>query len=294
LTEQEVPLAVAARATVTAWTPAFVRQLAKAAGRADHPLDVHVKLDTGLGRLGTRDPAEATAVSEMVASEPMLNLAGAWTHFATADQRGDEFFAEQLARFRAWIEPLRATHPNIVVHAANSAATLRDPAAHFDMVRCGVAIYGLDPFGENPASHGLLPALELHAAVAAVKSCATGESVGYGRRFVAEESTTIATIPVGYGDGYRRALSDRAEVLIGGHRYPVRGTISMDNTTVELGPASGISPGDEVTLLGRSGEEIITAEELASRSDTINYEITCAVTTRPSRLWHRDGVAVES
>lgn len=292
LTPAEAGTAIEARASVTAWTETFVDDLEQIARAAGRPVAVQVKLDTGLGRLGTRDPVQATALAERIAASPELELTGAWTHFATADERGDTFFGEQLDRFRAWAEPLKARYPEIALHAANSAAVLRDSGCHFDMVRCGVAIYGLDPFGEDPRQQGLEPALRLTAAVAAVKPCRAGESTGYGRRFIAAEDTLVATVPVGYGDGYRRAFSDVGEALIGGARCPVRGTVSMDNITVDVGglPVPPV-PGDEVVLIGRSGTEEITAEALAAQIDTINYEITCAITQRPTRSWHHDGAA---
>ena len=258
----------------------------------ERPASVHVKLDTGMGRLGTRDPEEATRVAEEVAAAPHLRLAGAMTHFATADEPGDEFMAEQLERFVAWARPLRARHPGILLHAANSAATLRDAATHLDLVRPGVAIYGLDPFQADPAEHDLEPALELRSYVAEVKPIAPGQSAGYGRRFVAREPTTLATVPIGYGDGVRRALSDNADVLVGGRRRPLRGTVSMDNITLDLGPHPDVRRGDEAVLIGTQGEERILAEEWARRLATINYEITCAIGPRVPRAYHRDGAAV--
>ena len=175
---------------------------------------------------------------------------------------------------------------DIVDHGPDSAATLRDERAHFDLVRCGVGIYGLDPFGDDPAGHGLEPAMSLRATVGAVKACRPGESTGYGRRFVAGTHTTVATIPVGYGDGYRRSF-EGACVAVGGSLRPVTGTVSMDNITVDLGPGgSSVRPGDEAWLLGGGGPR---AEELARVAGTINYEITCGISGRPSRLLHRDG-----
>jgi alanine racemase len=212
------------------------------------------------------------------------------THFATADERGDDFFGEQLGRFAAWARPLQQAHPEIVLHAANSAATLRDRAAHFDLVRTGIAIYGLDPFQRDPAEHGLEPALELRSYVAELKPCAAGESAGYGRRFVAAEATTLATIPVGYGDGVRRALTDNADVLVGGRRRPLRGTVSMDNVTLDLGPdGGGVRRGEDAVLIGAQGGERVLAEEWARRLRTINYEITCGISRRVPRVHHRDG-----
>jgi alanine racemase len=281
LSPVELDQALEARADVVAWREDFVAAVgARGGGR------VHVKLDTGMGRLGTRDPEEATRVAEAAAAAPGVELAGAMTHFATADEPGDAFFGEQLARFRAWGPALRERHPGLILHAANSAALLREPDCHFDLVRVGIAIYGLDPFQEDAAARELEPALELASYVAEVKPCAKGESVGYGRRFVAERDTTIATVPVGYGDGVRRALTNNAELLVVGRRLPLVGTVSMDNVTLDLGPdGAGVRTGDEALLIGPG----IPAEEMARRLGTINYEITCGLTQRVPRVHHRDG-----
>ncbi len=282
LSREELEVAAAASADVVAWREAFVERLP--AGTR-----VHVKLDTGMGRLGTRDVEEARRVAERVAARDHLTLAGAMTHFATADERGDDFFGRQLERFAAFAELMRAEHPGIVLHAANSAATLREPAAHFDLVRCGVAIYGLDPFQEDPAAQDLEPALELRSWVADVKPCAAGESAGYGRRFVAEQETVLGVLPIGYGDGWRRALSNDADVLVRGARRPLVGTVSMDNVTVDLGPHATAAPGDEAVLIGAQGSERILAEEVARRLGTINYEVTTGLLPRVERVYHRDG-----
>ncbi|MFL5845765.1 MAG: alanine racemase [Solirubrobacteraceae bacterium] len=271
LSAEETSIALAAGAEITVWTREMVETLPAGTG-------VHVKLDTGLGRLGTRDPGQATAVAEE-AERLGLVVAGLMTHFATADEPGDEFFDEQLDAFRAWIEPLRRRFPDALVHAANSAGTLRNGACHFDLVRCGVAIYGLDPFQEHPAARELEPALTLTSYVGAIKALAPGESVGYGRRFIAEHPTTIATVPIGYGDGWRRGLTNNAEVVIGGRRFPLVGTVSMDNITIDVGDAE-VAVGDEVTLIGAG----ISAEEVARRLDTINYEVTCGLTARVRRV----------
>lgn len=277
LSDEELPVALGAGADVVAWSEQAVQRIARLGGGR-----VHVKLDTGMGRLGTRDAAEATRAAAAAAGAPGVELAGLMTHFATADERGDAFFGEQLERFAAWAVPLHAEHPDALVHAANSAGTLRDPASHFDMVRAGIALYGMDPFGSDPAEHELEPALELVSYVAEVKLAAAGESAGYGRRFVASEPTTIATVPIGYGDGWRRGLSDNAEALVAGRRAPLVGTVSMDNLTLDVG-ASGARVGDEVVLLGRRGGERVLAEEVARRLGTINYEITCGLGMRVPR-----------
>ena len=283
---EELAPALDADADLVAWRMAFVEALRDHGRRAR----VHVKLDSGMGRLGTRDPAEADRVAEAVAQAPQLELAGAMTHFATADEPDDKgFFAAQLARFASWAQALKRAHPRIVVHAANSAATLRDPAAHFDLVRCGIAVYGMDPFHLDPGDRDLEPALSLHSYVADLKHCEPGESAGYGRRFVASAPTELAILPVGYGDGVRRGLTNNADVLIGGRRCPLVGTVSMDNVSVDVGPSPPIAPGAPATLIGSDGAERITAEEMGRRLDTITYEVTCGLTARVPREYHRDG-----
>jgi alanine racemase len=267
LSDEELDVAVRARADVVAWREEFVAKLGADAR-------VHVKLDTGMGRLGTRDVEEASRVAEAAGER----LAGLMTHFATADEDDQSFVDEQLGRFRGWI----ARHPGVAVHAANSAAALRRPDARFDMVRCGIAVYGMDPFHRDPADHGLEPALELVSYVAEVKRCEAGESAGYGRRFVAERPTWLGTIPIGYGDGVRRALTNNADVLVAGRRFPLVGTVSMDNITVDLGDDPP-PRGSEAVLIGARGGERILAEELAARLGTINYEITCGITARVPR-----------
>ena len=287
LSGTELREALAARADVVVWSEREVARVAAAGGGR-----VHVKLDSGMGRLGTRDVREASGVVEAAARSEGVRLAGVMTHFATADDAGDgEHFARQLELFSEWAGQVKRAHPHVLVHAANSAATLREGRAHFDMVRCGVAIYGMDPFGEDPARAGLEPALELCSYVAEVKLCRAGESAGYGRRFVARGDTYLGVLPIGYGDGWRRALSERGEVLIGGRRRPLVGTISMDNLTVDLGadPAAATLRGREAVLIGARERERITAEEIAARLATINYEVTCAVTARVPRVHHRDG-----
>jgi alanine racemase len=292
VSDEELPVAVAARADLVVWSSRFVDQVMRVAGSpAGAPaVRMHVKLDTGMGRLGTRVSADAVEVASRVAAAgPVLELSGAMTHFASADE-DPEFTAAQLARFEPFVRELRGRFPAVVVHAANSAATLREPASHFDLVRCGIAVYGGDPMNVDPLGHGLEPALALTSYVAAVKRALPGDSTGYGRRWVASNETWIATVPVGYGDGIRRALSDRFDVLIGGRRYPVVGTVSMDNITVEVFVGDAVRCGDVVTLIGADGDERVTAEELARRIDTISYEIFCGMSSRVPRAYHRDGV----
>ena len=285
LAPDEVERALAADADLVAWDAGWVERTATAAAATGRRARLHVKLDTGMGRLGAKDPREARSLADLVAADPRLELAGAMTHFATADEPEDGFFGIQLERFTAWAADVRAAHPGVVVHAANSAATLRARAAHFDLVRCGIAIYGLDPFGRDPFEQGLEPALALHSYLAVVKRFEPGESAGYGRRWSAERPTWVGVVPVGYGDGYRRGLSNAGEVLVQGRRHPVVGTVSMDNLTVDLGPDAAGRPGDAVVLIGAQEGERILCEELAARLGTINYEVACGIAPRVPRAY---------
>jgi alanine racemase len=283
LTEEELDAALAAGSEVAIWHEEFCA-LAASRGRAQgRPVRVHVKHDSGMGRLGNRDPEAVIALARACDEDPRLELAGVWTHFATADEPDSGFFDEQLERFSAVAGAIKAEFPSVTVHAANSAAVFRESRAHFDMVRCGVAVYGLDPFQGDPAEHGLSPAMSLRSYVADVKRLGAGESVGYGQAWRAEQETKIGVLPIGYGDGVRRGLSNNGEVLVRGRRRPLVGTVSMDNVTIELGAETEVEPGDEVVLIGTQGEEAILAEEVAKRLGTINYEVTCGISARVPR-----------
>jgi alanine racemase len=230
-------------------------------------LPVHLKVDTGMGRFGMA-PEEAITV-------PPESVVGVMTHLATADEPDQTFAHEQLARFEA----VAARFPDAVRHAANSAATLRLPEARLDAVRCGVALYGLSPFQEDPGSDGLQPALAWESYVAAEKTLPPGASTGYGRCFVAREETRIGLVPVGYGDGFRRDLTG-TQVLVDGERRPVVGTISMDSFAVTLG---GGGLGAHVQLIGRG----LLVEEHARHAGTINYELACGIRSDPLRADRR-------
>ncbi|HEY5189950.1 MAG TPA: alanine racemase [Solirubrobacteraceae bacterium] len=290
ISDEELSVALDSGAELTAWSSEFVAELDRAAVA---PLAVHVKFDTGMGRLGTRDLDDALSVADRVLGSERLRLAGAMTHLATAD--GDPaFMAAQLRAFAPFAAAMRERAPGVLVHAANSAATVREPASHHDMVRCGIALYGCDPMNEDPDRHGLEPALELSSYVAAVKRARPGQSAGYNRRFIAGADTWLATLPIGYADGVARTLGNNCDVLIGGQRYPLVGTVSMDNVTVALGATqpAGVRPGTAVTIIGRQGTERQTTEDLANRAGTIGHDILCGISARVTREYHRDGVPV--
>jgi alanine racemase len=230
-------------------------------------LDVHLKVDTGMGRWGMT-PEEALAL-------PRDRVVGVMSHLATAEEEDDSFARRQIERFRQVV----AAFPGIQAHLANSAAALRFPEARFDAVRCGLALYGLSPFEDDPARHGLEPVLAWRSYVAVAKSLAAGEGTGYGRRFVAKQPTRVGIVPVGYADGFRRGLTG-IEVLVAGTRRRVLGAISMDAFAVELAEEEEGAP---VTLIGDG----VLAEEHARRLGTINYEITVAIRSDPERAERR-------
>jgi alanine racemase len=223
-------------------------------------VSVHLKLDTGMGRWG---------LSELAA--PRSGVVGLMSHFAAADS-DPTFTEEQLAKFLTATSP----HAELERHIANSAGTLRHPAAHLDAVRCGIALYGISPFGTDPATDGLRPALRWESSIALVKALRSGESTGYGRRFVATMPTRIGIVPIGYADGFRRDMTG-TDVVVAGRRAKVIGTVSMDALAVVLPDAA--AKGDTVTLVGNG----VLLEEHARVSGTIAYEIACGIVSRANR-----------
>jgi alanine racemase len=283
LTAEEVDVVISAGSELAVWREGFRGLVAARARAHGHPARIHVKYDSGMGRLGNPDPDEVVALARACAEDPDLELAGIWTHLATADELDSDYFDEQLDRFDRVAAVVKAEFPGVTAHAANSAAVLRDRRSHHDMARCGIAIYGLDPFQRDPAEQDLVPALSLRSHVADLKRFPAGASAGYGRKWRAPVDTWVGVIPLGYGDGVRRALSNNADVLVGGRRRPLVGAVSMDNITVDLGPETEVEAGDEAVLIGAQGEETILAEEIARKLETINYEVTCAISPRVPR-----------
>ena len=273
--------ALAAGLTPSVYTPEGLARLAEAAGAIGRPVGVHLKLDTGMHRVGLWPPEAAPAFASAVVGAG-LELEGLWTHFA-ASESDEAGTREQLARLLAARDALAAEGlvPSML-HAANSAATILYPEAHLDLVRPGAAVYGVDPGGGIGPRAGLRPALTWRSAVTMVKRLPAGERLSYGWRTTLEREATVATVPVGYEDGYPRALGGRAEVLIGGRRHRVAGTVTMDQLLVDCGDAE-VAPGDEVVLLGAQGAERVTAEELAGHLGTIGYEIVTAISERVPR-----------
>jgi alanine racemase len=261
------------------------RAISAAARTAGKPARVHLKVDTGMERIGVHWYSAEPFIDE-VTSLPGIEIVGLFSHFATSDT--DLAFArEQLGRFNEVLALLEAKgrRPELV-HLANSAGLVNLPEARFDMVRPGLLLYGYEPTPLK--SVGVEPVMRLMSRVAYFKSLRGGSSVSYGRAWTAPEDTRIATIPIGYGDGYPRALSNRGEVVIRGRRLPVVGRVCMDQLMVDLGPDGEAYNGDEVLLFGEKSGERMPAEALCERIDTIPYELTCMINARVPRVYVED------
>ncbi len=283
---------VRGRLTPTIYTATGMEALAEAAASApgEDPVAVHVKVDTGMHRVGA-SPGDAVDLAHQVAEHRRLTLEGLWTHFAVADEADDPETGLQLARLLEAADRLarRGVMPRLV-HAANSAGALLHPASRLDLVRCGIALYGLAPAAAlvDGVAARLQPALSLAAEVSHVKTLAAGERLSYGLRYQLAEPSVVATIPLGYADGVTRRLSSTGgQVLIRGRRRPIAGTVTMDQLLVDCGPGAEVVPGDVAVLLGRQGDEEITAWEWAQRVGTIAYEVVCGVTSRVPRVYRR-------
>ncbi len=276
--------AVAAGVLSTVASPAGVRALEQAAAAAGVRHGVHLKIDTGMHRMGCAVD-EAVVMARQIAASPVLQLSGVFTHLATADQPDHPAVMLQLDRFDAALEQLRAAgiDPG-VVHAGNSAATLAVPRARRDAVRVGIAMYGLSPgAGVDHLAADLRPVMSLHARVSRVHRAGAGDGVSYGWRHMLDEPTTLATVPIGYADGVPRRLSAvGGEVLVAGVRCPIVGVVTMDQMVVDVGDIS-VQVGDPIVLLGRQGSEEVLATEWADRLDTIGYEIVCGISARVPR-----------
>ena len=280
----EAEAAVAHDLTMTVNDDGFARALAHYARAAGKRLPVHVKVDTGMGRFGLL-PAELPPFLERLTRYPPLTLEGLWTHFASADEQDKDFAHRQFALFQDAALRARDRFQIPLLHAANSAAILDLPETWLDAVRPGIALYGLYPSSAVSTDVVLHPALSLISHVGRVRVLPAGASVSYGRTFVAERPTTVALLPIGYGDGVHRLLSNRGQVLIRDQRAPIIGRVCMDNIMVDVTQIGGVQEGDRAVLIGRQGEERISAEEVAAWAETINYEVTTGLLPRALRVY---------
>ena len=284
---EDAETAVAHDFSVTVFQLEVARALSRAAAHQPGPAKVHIKVDTGMGRIGVA-PADAVGLAREVRALAGINLEGCFTHFATADDPDLRIARAQLATFLAVLRDLEAAGvPAGLRHAANSAALLALPEAHLDLARAGIALYGVPPAPHLADRVRLRRVMRVRARVAHVKRVAAGTPISYGHTFRASEATMIATIPVGYADGYLRLLSERGEVLLRGRRLPIAGRITMDQIMVEAGDLP-VAVGDEAELWG----ENLRVEDVADRAQTISYEMLARLGRRVPRLFVRNGQVV--
>jgi alanine racemase len=269
-------------------TPVITEQrllpaLAKAAGSADQSFPIHIKVDTGMGRLGFSQ-SEIAALFDALPAWKSLRVEGFMTHLADSDGDDPGHTEQQLQNFRNLLDHVALRGMKIpIVHAANSAAIVRFPQSHFSLVRPGIMLYGYLP--KDVASQELKPVLSLRTRVMQLRTIKPGDSVSYNRTFVAKRTSTIAVLPIGYADGYNRRLSNKGFVLIDGKRAPVVGLVCMDMTMVDVTDIPSVQVGDSVTLIGRQGENAIWADDIAGWTGTIPYEILCAIGPRIPRVY---------
>jgi len=276
--------AIARRISLTVWSEQHIVLAAAAARQAGLPARLHLKVDTGMGRIGA-PPEAAPALARALAETRGVHFEGLFTHYARADEVEQGFTGKQEAVFQSVLGALESAglRPP-VVHAANSAAGLLPSRAHFDVIRLGIALYGLHPSAECPLPDGFQPALTWKAALSHVKTVPAGRGLSYNFEYYTQTDERIATLPVGYADGVRRARPN--EELVGGRRVPVVGRVCMDQCLVRLDEASQAQAGDEVVLIGEQGDEAIRAEDVARRWSTNNYDVVCGIVARVPRVFN--------
>ena len=279
--------------TIYSYEMAFaLDQAAQAAGRV---VDIHIKIDTGMSRIGFLAEEESVQIIKKIYAMKHLHIQGMFTHFACADTADKNHAEHQTEKFRWMIQRMEEENiPIDIFHCSNSAAIMEMPAEHMNMVRAGIVLYGLYPSDEvDKTKLDLNPVMSLHSHVVHLKEVPAGVTVGYGATYTTTGKTRIATIPVGYADGYPRSLSNRASVLICGKRAPIIGRVCMDQLMVDVTDIPEVSMGDEVTLSGRDGEEVLTVEEISEMANSFNYEFVCAVSLRVPRVYYRNGEPVK-
>ncbi len=256
--------------------------LSKLATHLKRRLSFHLKVDTGMGRIGV-SPSTAPSLLERIASKKEVLMEGMYTHFAAADC-DEKFTRLQMKKFLAVVKVARSLGLKFTAHAANSAALFRHRDFQLDAVRPGVSLYGLKPFRGSEKTVKLEPVMSIKTKIVFLKRVPAGTTISYGATFSAKRRSVIATLPVGYADGFNRLLSNKGEVLIRGIRCPVAGRVTMDMVMADVTKVPGVSIGDEAVIIGRQGGEAITVEEMAEKIGTINYEVTCAVGARVPRV----------
>ena len=269
----------------------MAEELSKEAVRQHKKAWIHIKLDTGMGRLGYQKTEDAVRDVQRMKELPMLEIEGVFTHFANADTKDQSFTEKQLVKFTQMTEAMEQAGISFALkHCANSAGIIELPEQKFNLVRAGIISYGMWPSEDVKQDVvQLKPILSLKSHVVYVKEVEAGTTVSYGCTWTADERRTIATVPVGYGDGYPRSLSNKGYVLIHGQKAPIAGRVCMDYMMIDVTDIADVKTGDSVTLIGRDGEQSITAEELGNLSGRFNYELMCDLGNRIPRIYYRDG-----
>lgn len=284
----DIEIAAKNEITLTAYSYEWVKQ----AGlyKTTENVNLHLKLDTGMGRLGICDSEELTEAISFINSQSHLQLKGIFTHFATADEQDTSYFEMQYNRFLQLLEVV--PHKDIMIHCANSATSLRSPKKVFNAVRFGISMYGLAPSTDMKSElpFPLKEAFSLHSSIVHIKKVKKGEKISYGATYTAKEDEWIGTIPIGYADGWIRRLTG-SEVLVDGERVPIVGRICMDQLMIRLPEEKPL--GTKVTFIGSQGNQVITVDEIAKRLDTINYEIPCMISWRVPRIYKQSGKMIE-
>ncbi|QNM05558.1 alanine racemase [Qiania dongpingensis] len=279
---------------LTVYTYEMAERLSEAAKRCGKQAFIHIKLETGMNRIGFRPGEEALSQAEAMSRLPGIMLEGIFSHFARADEKDKSYAERQYRIFDGFVSALKKRGVEIPLkHMGNSAAIIDLPQFDVDMVRAGIALYGMYPSNEVDRRRvGLTPALRLTARVIFIKEIEPGETVGYGGTYTAQRRMKIATIPIGYGDGYPRNLSNRGYVLLDGKKAPITGRVCMDQLMVDVTDVPEVRQGDEAVLVGRDGEQMISVEELAELAGTFNYEFVCDLGKRIPRIYLDGGKIV--
>lgn len=278
------------------FTLEMAKELSSAAEKVRKDCKIHFAVDTGMSRIGYQVTDESADEMAQIAKLPHMIVEGMFTHFSKADEYDKSFTYDQIERFQAMIRMMEQRGIRIPVrHCSNSAGIAEISAANMDMVRAGITLYGLWPSEEvDHNSLELKPVMELKTHVAYVKKLEAGRAISYGGSYITERESLIATIPVGYADGYCRGLSNKGSVLIHGHRAPICGRVCMDQFMVDVTDIPDVRIGDEVTLIGKDGSEEITMEEVGELSGRFNYEFVCIIGKRVPRAFYKDGKLIET
>lgn len=278
--------------SLTVFDPDCLEALQREAQRQGKRAKVHLKLDTGMHRIGVMEDRELVEILERWKACPDVEMEGVFSHFAAADERDLHHAKSQLLRFQEMVKAIHKAGYAPMLHMCNTAGAIAMPEVQFDMVRLGIGLYGYAPSPEIGAKITFIPAMTVRSALTRVFTLRAGESIGYGCTYTADQDMQVGTIPIGYGDGYRRVFSGRGQALLGGRYVSLLGRICMDQCMVDISKAPGAAVGDSVVLLGKQGDAVITAEDWARWADSISYEMTLGLTGRVRRVYVDNGDAI--